>query len=105
MTPTNDYGRVPNQCQTCRHWLPIASVDDPEYEMPQLLDDDGAPLYSDEDYNPLIAAGQWGFCQRVAELGPRKASRFYVIDGSNYMAKLGTRSDFGCVEHEPTDAT
>jgi hypothetical protein len=75
------------RCGTCQHWLPSEPMQDPE---------------TDE---PVKAPGRWGTCEWAGQLGPREGSdRFYVADASEYMAWLGTREDFGCVEHEPKTA-
>lgn len=89
------------RCGTCRHWATI-DLDDPWERKPALYDENGERV-RDAEYEDVPAPGRWGWCQRVAEFGPDKASRFYVVDGSEYMAKLGTREDFGCVEHEPSE--
>ena len=52
------------------------------------------------------APGPWGWCKKVDTFGPGSpATRFYVIDGSDFLAALSTRGDFGCVEHEPNPAS
>jgi len=56
--------------------------------------------------DPFVPTGEhtranWGFCNKVAMFAPLGDGRFYVIDGSGYLAKMGTREDFGCTEHEP----
>jgi hypothetical protein len=88
-----------NTCETCAHW-----ADDwhDEYDDPALglRDDNGEPLHN-ADFSMVRAEGTWGHCTKVDMFGPRKASKFYVVDGSEYVAALYTRSDFGCTEWEP----
>lgn len=85
-------------CGTCAHWLaiPVGNYD----LVPRSIDHHPYTYEGDDDEPGRPADGAWGYCGRVAEFWPAPAGRFYVIDGSEYMAKLGTRSDFGCVEHE-----
>lgn len=92
-----------NTCETCAHWSDDWSDDDTDpgqhhwWNGPTLYSDSGEPMH-DSGYRPIAAPGKWGHCTKVDEFGPRAASRFYVVDGSEYMASLYTRSDFGCVE-------
>jgi hypothetical protein len=83
-------------CATCVHWLSleagIGTTDDWK------LSDDARPF---DERNKPVEGPAWGYCTRVAVIHVNDpATRFYVIDGSDYLAKLGTRSDFGCIEHE-----
>lgn len=62
-------------CETCRHW----------------------------NTEPGIKPG-FGVCEAVPEgqdLEP--IGRAYVSNGDQYAAKLFTRSDFGCIAHEPRE--
>lgn len=96
--------RAVGSCETCVHWK--TDWTDEECRAPDAAmyapGDGNARKLHDGDYEPIKAPGKWGECMRVAEFGPRQGSdRFYVIDGSEYHASLNTRSDFGCIEHEP----
>lgn len=83
------------KCETCLHWLPI-DLNDPYDTVRVSADEDG---FTSSDDPP--APGRWGYCNQVSEFSPRSTSdKFYVQDGSMYKAKLGTRHDFGCTEHE-----
>jgi hypothetical protein len=80
-------------CGSCKHWLTNSMRWDTEPLPPNLMDEDG------EDTD-TPAPGKWGYCEKAGFLGPKTNSKFYVRDASQYVAKLGTREDFGCVEHE-----
>ena len=83
-------------CGTCKWWINTAE---------QLgMSESVRKLYGPE---PKVedtldkAPGVWGYCNKVSMITVQDPDRkFYVHDASEYMAKLGTRSDFGCTEHE-----
>lgn len=87
-------------CETCRWWEAPDYPNDVQF----VTDDDSHFRMYDENDEPVIAPGRWGWCKRAAEIGPRRESdRFFVRDASDYHASLHTRSDFGCVEHEEAE--
>lgn len=92
-------------CETCAHWKDDWADDHDggqwHYTQGPTLYSDGGEAMHDADFHPVIAPGRWGHCEKVDEFGPRKDSKFYVVDGSEYVASLYTRSDFGCTEYEP----
>lgn len=77
-------------CGSCRWW-----------------DEQSSPWFAEYQHErgkgpgPHTAPGRWGRCAKVAMLWPEPAVQFFVFDASGYRATLGTRSDFGCTEHEP----
>lgn len=94
------------RCGTCKWWVTIgldSEWEDTGWAPGHMVDENGITIHGMADGRPVMAEGAWGWCSRASEFGPRKSSDlFYVVDGSKYVAKMGTRSDFGCVEHKPT---
>lgn len=99
-------GRV-QSCGTCRHWTPV---------------DHGGMGYSatyiesesweDESARQVAVEGLYGTCQAVVEIPdaqdfepPNTPPIAFTMDGSHYTASLHTRAEFGCVLHEPKEAT
>ena len=85
------------RCGTCKHWERL------QYEWQGPI----APIILDSrkqenNWHGEKAPGEWGWCKKAGEFGPKRSDRFYVVDGSEYIASLRTRSDFGCVEWQPS---
>ena len=96
MTESRDFPT----CATCRFWAPGQLRECDNF----LVDENGENVLMPKD-DPrwhserqlLPAPGEWGACNRVAMLHPTADVAFVVKDGSDYLANLNTRSDFGCV--------
>lgn len=84
------------RCGSCKWWTLTTSED--IWDRPHLRGEDGEKLTTGGYYEPVPAPGAWGKCERAGQFGPKASDRFYVIDGSEYVADLNTRDDFGCVE-------
>lgn len=86
------------RCKTCRHWLAeegrrrhdeILEPVDPDTYEPMTM-----PFEVRQCLHP-----QLGFCER-----PVERDGFALADGSEWVARLYTAEDFGCVRHEPAEA-
>lgn len=74
-------------CGTCSHWQqPSGDRDEPYQHEPR-----------PEGPTP------WGWCGLIGlpEYGEVVTTTAYTKDGSDYVADLHTRSDFGCNLHDP----
>lgn len=97
------------RCETCKHWLNTDAWDvksaglkrcnavrpkwKVEDDIPEEVSREGKWSY-EGDEGPLALAWQ------AATLKAFSAARAVVNDGSQYIAELLTRPDFGCVLHE-----
>lgn len=97
-----------NRCATCKHWTPVNSWNanaaglrkcvavrqrwDVEDEVPEVVREGREYEWEENDLSSRY--------KQAAEsvFGRAKA---VVNDGSQYIAELLTRHDFGCVLHEP----
>lgn len=75
-----------SRCESCVHWKNPWD-DDP-------FDHVGSDLLADPGDEP-----RWGTCQLIglAEFGEKVTLPAFTKDGSDYVADLHTRADFGCV--------
>lgn len=97
-------------CGSCRHWKPPSERDD----FSQVV---GLPSHADydnrEEWDELARQADeadklFGTCTRI-EMGPVELADplplATVMDGSEYMADLHCRAEFGCILHEPAGVT
>lgn len=85
-----------NTCKTCKHWR--HNYDD----MFEYSDQICRPVDQDT-YKPMVMPFEVRECLHPALVKFERTSEengFGVTDGSEYMARLTTGPDFGCVRHE-----
>lgn len=84
-----------NLCKTCKHWRVIEAgwTSTPRHD----IGDCGRVLL-------FWDATEWREESDFRELKPENANDLaFVQDGSDYMASLLTRPEFGCIQHEPVE--
>ena len=85
-----------NNCKTCKHWK------DPEGE--NYLENEICNPLDQNTYEPMNRGFQVKLCKQPQQTfceTPIIANGFGLTDGSNFMARLATGEDFGCVLHQP----
>lgn len=76
-------------CGTCVHW------EEPDEFMQEFYKPDGGP-----------EGPAWGHCllARSVDGEPKNLNTLaFALDSEEYSARLNTRADFGCVQHEPKE--
>ncbi len=78
-----------DDCASCKHWQ-------------QVWNDPASKAYVHGNAAEKIPADkrtEWGVCEAIGmpEMAETVTTLAFTQDGSEYMADLHTRSDFGCV--------
>lgn len=85
-----------NTCKTCIHWTAAVFENYRENEICNPIDQN--------TYEPMNRGFKVRICRQPQQTfceSPVLRNGFGLTDGSNYMARLATAEDFGCVLHQP----